>query len=213
MLIVGAKGFAREVLEILVANQSVENLAFYDDISKDITDTLFDKFPILKAKDEVQKHFNNYGNDFTIGVGIPKLRKQLIDKFLDYGGNLVSTISPRAGIGSYDVKIAKGSNILDFVTISNSVSIGKAAIIYYHSIITHDCKIGDFVEISPNAVILGRVTIGDFTSVGANATILPNIKIGNNATIGAGAVVTQDIPDNAVAVGTPAKIIKYKLDE
>lgn len=209
MLIVGAKGFAREVLEILVANQSVENLAFYDDISKDIADTLFDKFPILKAKDEVQKHFNNYGNDFTI----PKLRKQLIDKFLDCGGNLVSTISPRAAIGSYDVKIANGSNILDFVTISNSVSIGKATIIYYHSIITHDFKFGDFVEISPNAVILGRVTIGDFTSVGASATILPNIKIGNNVTIGAGAVVTKDVPDNAVAVGIPAKVIKFKENE
>jgi len=39
---------------------------------------------------------------------------------------------------------------------------------------------------------------------------LPDIKIGNNVTIGAGAVVTKNIPDNAVVVGVPAKIIKIK---
>ena len=85
--------------------------------------------------------------------------------------------------------------------------------IYYHCVINHDCQIGDYVEISPCAVILGRVTIGNFTTIGANTTILPDIKIGNNVTIGAGAVVTRDIPDNCIAVGVPAKVIKFKENE
>lgn len=58
----------------------------------------------------------------------------------------------------------------------------------------------------------GRPTIGDNVSLGANVTIIGNIRIGNNVSIGAGAVVTKDIPDNAVAVGNPAKVIKYKTD-
>ena len=74
----------------------------------------------------------------------------------------------------------------------------------------HDCRIGDFFEISPAANILRRVNIGNKTQIGANATILPDIKIGNNVTIDAGAVVTKNIPDNAVVVGVPAKIIKIK---
>lgn len=45
--------------------------------------------------------------------------------------------------------------------------------------------------------------------IGVNVTILPGVTIGENAVIGAGAVVTKDIPDNAVAVGNPAKVIKY----
>ncbi|WP_208846156.1 acyltransferase [Aliivibrio finisterrensis] len=46
-------------------------------------------------------------------------------------------------------------------------------------------------------------------SIGANATILPSIVIGENAMIGAGSVVTKDVPNNAVVVGNPAKIIRY----
>lgn len=42
-----------------------------------------------------------------------------------------------------------------------------------------------------------------------NVTILPGVTIGENAVVGAGAVVTRDVPDNAVVVGNPAKVIRY----
>ena len=51
--------------------------------------------------------------------------------------------------------------------------------------------------------------LGDNVSVGAGANIIGPIHIGNNVIIGAGAVVITDIPDNAVAVGVPAKVVKY----
>ena len=56
------------------------------------------------------------------------------------------------------------------------------------------------------------ITIGSDVWIGGNATILPGVTIGNNVIIGAGAVVTGDIPDNSVAVGVPAKVVK-KLEE
>lgn len=54
----------------------------------------------------------------------------------------------------------------------------------------------------------GRAKIGDNVSLGANVTIIGNIRIGNNVTIGAGSVVVKDLPDNCVAVGNPARIVK-----
>ena len=45
--------------------------------------------------------------------------------------------------------------------------------------------------------------------IGVNVTILPGVTIGENAVVGAGAIVTKDVPDNAVVVGSPAKVIKY----
>ncbi len=51
-------------------------------------------------------------------------------------------------------------------------------------------------------------TIGDNCWIGGGATILPGVTIGNNVTIGAGSVVTRDIPDNTVAVGNPARVIR-----
>ena len=54
----------------------------------------------------------------------------------------------------------------------------------------------------------GMPTIGDNVSLGANVVIIGGDKIGNNVSIGAGSVVVKDIPDNSVAVGNPAKVIK-----
>lgn len=55
----------------------------------------------------------------------------------------------------------------------------------------------------------GKVTIKKNAWIGMNVTICPGVTIGENAIIGAGAVVTKDIEDNALAVGVPAKVIKY----
>lgn len=53
------------------------------------------------------------------------------------------------------------------------------------------------------------ITIGDNVWTGGNAVVMMGVTIGRNAVIGAGSVVTKDIPDNAVAVGNPARVIRY----
>lgn len=55
--------------------------------------------------------------------------------------------------------------------------------------------------------------IGNDVWIGNNAIIMQNIKIGNGAVIASGAVVTKDVPDYAIVVGVPAKIIKYRFSE
>lgn len=208
MLIIGAKGFAKEVLEVCHQNGELENLYFYDDVNYDTLDKLYNTFPILKLEQEAEKYFNTIDPRFTIGIGNPRLREMMVQKFSSLGGRLISTISPKSSIGTYDVTIGNGANILEGAIISNSVSIGIASIIYYHSIITHDCVIGDYVEISPNVKILGRVKIGNRTQLGSNCTILPDVTIGNNVIVGAGTVVLKDVPDNSTIVGNPGRIIK-----
>ena len=58
-----------------------------------------------------------------------------------------------------------------------------------------------------------KVSIGNDVWIGMNVTILPSVRIGNGVIIGAGAVVTKDVPDYAVVVGSPAKIIKYRFSD
>lgn len=58
-----------------------------------------------------------------------------------------------------------------------------------------------------------RVQIGNDVFVGANVTVLDGVRIADGAVIGAGAVVVGDIPPYAVAVGVPAKVVKYRFDE
>lgn len=96
----------------------------------------------------------------------------------------------------------------------------------------HLIHIGDYCKITGGVIILshdysrsvlrmkykeiiaeaGLTYIGDNVFIGMNAIILRNVKIGNNVIIGAGSIVTQDIPDDSVVAGNPAKII-MSLDE
>ena len=56
----------------------------------------------------------------------------------------------------------------------------------------------------------GPIRIGDKAWIGTNVTILDGVKIGSGAVIGAGAVVTKEVPENSVAVGVPARIVRVK---
>lgn len=208
MIIVGAKGFAKEVLEIVCQNNNIENIAMFDDISDNMPDFLYEKFTILKNESQVKDYFLKYGNDFTIGIGNPILRIKMYDKFIKLGGVFTSTISNNAYVGKFGNIISDGCNIMLNTTITSDVKIGKGVIINQLSSIGHDVVIADFVEICPNVSISGNCTIGKETFIGTNATILPKVIIGSNVIIGAGAVVSKDLPDNCVAVGVPAKIIK-----
>lgn len=208
MLIIGAKGFAKEVLEILHQDGETENLCFYDDINDDAPDLLFGKFPVLKSEGEAKAYFTNIDVRFTIGIGNPKLRKILTEKFEKLGGKLCSTISKYAEMGSYNIQIEDGCTILGGVRISNDVKIGKGTMVYYNSVITHDVEIGEYVEVSPGATLLGRCKIGNSCSIGAGAIIFPDVTIGSNSVVAAGSVVRNNVPQNVMVAGIPAEIKK-----
>ena len=110
-------------------------------------------------------------------------------------------ISPR-------VKMGVGNMILHGVIIQAETEIGNHVIINTGAQVDHDCIVEDYVHIAPRVVLCGNVKVGSGTLIGAGATVIPGKTIGRWATIGAGSVVTKDIPDYAIAVGNPARVIK-----
>jgi acetyltransferase-like isoleucine patch superfamily enzyme len=132
-------------------------------------------------------------------------------------------------VNLYGCRIGDETKIGTFVEIQKNSIIGKYCKISSHSFICEGVEIADEVFIGhgvmftndgyPRATTMeGLVQAeADWTllptrvrrraSIGSNATILPGITIGENAMIGAGAVVTRDVPDYAVAVGVPARIV------
>ncbi len=137
---------------------------------------------------------------------------------------------PLLDIKDMDARIEPGS------IIRNHVSIGKSAIIMMGAVINIGAVIGEGTMIDMNAVIGARAIIGknvhigagaviagileppgktpviieDNVLIGANAVVLEGIKIGKGAVVGALSVVTEDVEENSVVVGSPARKIKSR---
>ena len=62
-------------------------------------------------------------------------------------------------------------------------------------------------KVMVNEILHNRVEIGDDVWIGAKTIVMPGVTIGNGAVIGAGSIVTRSVPDNAIAFGSPAKVI------
>ncbi|HEY0654419.1 MAG TPA: acetyltransferase [Chryseosolibacter sp.] len=212
MVIVGAKGLAKEVLEIFAQRNQLDRIYFFDNISDDVPPILFGRFPVIRTIDLLKKTFDSLqDNSFTLGLGNPSHRKRLTDLLSEAGGKLSSAISIKAEIGSFGNLIGDGCTIMSGSVITNGVTIGKGVLVNPLCSISHDSKIGDFVEMSPGARITGHCVVGTYSVLGTNAVILPKVTVGENVIVGAGAVVTQNVPPNSLVVGVPA-VIKKKLD-
>lgn len=93
------------------------------------------------------------------------------------------------------------------VTIGNSVSIAA----YCYIIDTnHGTKASQQIRKQKDDVAEGGIVIGDDVWIGAQCMIIKGAKIGNGAVIGANSLVNSEITDNAIAVGSPAKVIGFR---
>lgn len=207
MLVIGAKGHAKDLILAIEENEN-EELYFFDEINT--KDNFFlNKYKILKTEDEVVNLFRDDPR-FILGIGNPITRKNLYERFMKLGGAPHSVISKTSTISNYST-LNVGLNILPFSFISAEASIGIGVLVNCGVSIHHNALIRDFVEIGPGAKILGNCTINELTFIGAGATILPKIIIGRNCIVGANSVVNKNLPENVIATGVPAKVIR-KVD-
>lgn len=204
MLVIGARGFAKEVLEVLYQLDWLEDLLFFDDINRDAPDKLYDRFAVLKDTSRAEEHFKEIDRRFVLGVGGPHTRHKLAMRFEGLGGVLTTVVSPRSNIGHFGTTIGTGAVVMTGAIITNDVTIGRGVLINKNCMIGHDSIIGDFSELSPGAY-MGRATVGKFSFLGMGSVILPGMQIGDNAVVGAGAVVTRDVPSDMTVVGVPAR--------
>jgi acetyltransferase-like isoleucine patch superfamily enzyme len=136
----------------------------------------------------------------------------MINKFtrivIHYIGNLIRFFQ-MLYLRSTGVKIGKNTMISLRAKIDvrrGEVLIGDNCHITYGCVIlSHD---GATKQYSPSDDGSGLVKIGNNVFIGVNSVIMRNVTIGENSIIGAGSVVTKDIPQDVIAMGNPAKVVK-----
>ncbi|MFV8335287.1 acetyltransferase [Flavobacterium sp. RSP29] len=197
----GASGHCKVVIDVIASTQELLVSAIVDD--QPLLEALYG-IPIFHTN--CVETFSD--KQFIVSVGNNYTRKKIVTRLA-----AIYTIAVHAkAIVSSHTTIGKGTVIMAGVVLNADVVVGQHCIINTAAVVEHDCKVGDFVHVSPNAVLAGGVTVGEGAHIGIGATVIQGIKIGKWATIGAGSVIISDIPDYALVVGNPGKIIKYSLE-
>lgn len=146
-----------------------------------------------KLKDRGVIIYNN-----CVFSGVEFLGKAVIEPYCRLSG------VPRIIIGN-NFYLNAHCHLLGEITFGNDVMIGPKTIIWGRD---HGMGLESSMNTQPHTS--EPITIGNDIWIGANVIILKGVKIGDGAVIGAGSIVTKDIPEKAIVVGNPAKIVKYR---
>ncbi len=141
---------------------------------------------------------------------VRKLFSELIGKDVDESFGLFPPFYSDCGknitIGK-NVFINSGCRFQD----QGGITIGDGALIGHNVVLAtlnHDFSPNNRSTLHPAPIVIGKNVW-----IGSNATVVPGVTIGDGAIIAAGSVVTKDVPENAVAAGVPAKVVKYLEEE
>lgn len=201
-----AGNFGKEIydtaLRINSKSNSWEKIVFVDNY---VEERQFYGVEVINFRD-----IENYDTDnieFTIANGEPFTREEIFKQLKSKELNVCNLIDPLASI-SETAQIGEGSIVLNGSIISSDVKIGCNVLIQPQCVIGHDISIGDHSTISSGYRPGGNTKIGSKTFIGMGVTSKENITIGDGVIIGMGAVVFNDIEDEMIALGNPARVVK-----
>ena len=207
LLIVGAGGFGREVL----------NWAL--DIPKDKRD--WEVAGFLDANPAALEGFSrihyeifadplNYSPQekdlFVCAIGTPVIKLQICKTLVQKGATFITLIHPTAVIG-HGCTLGVGCLFCPGSIVTADVCINDFVTLNAYATVGHDAKIGTGCTLSGHVDVTGFSVLGEGVFLGSHAVVLPGAQVGDYATVGAGSVVLKKVKPGATVMGVPAKQI------
>ena len=204
LVIVGAGGHGREMLDIVEASSDGEQaewdfLGFVDDGEVD-EDRLGRRAARAVRADDLDPASVRY----IAGVGDSTARERIDERMRAAGFEAATLVHPSASVGG-DVRLAPGVVLAAGARVTTNVALGRHTQLNIGACVSHDCVLGDYVTLSPGTLVNGECSVGDRAFFGTGSIITPRTRIGAGATVGAGAVVLADVPAGTTVVGVPAR--------
>ena len=200
LVIVGAGGFGREVVQYVRDAGQDEVIGFLDD--RDDAVTGWADLPAWLGP--LGTHQVRPDVAYVIGVGKPSVRAALAAALERAGARFASVIHPSAYVPA-TAQIGVGSILAPGAHVGPYARLGEHSVLNVLASVGHDATVGRATVFSPYAVINGAAVIGDEVLLGTRATILAGVTVGSSAQIAAGAVVYRDVASFALAQGDPAR--------
>ena len=205
----GAGAMGRVVLEVLQAQTCYDSIHFVDE-NADLWNQEINGTRVVGGLDCVCRERDG-GSALITALGNPKTRLAVVRRAREKSIPFLNAIHPSAVVMP-SVTLGAGTTIAALAVVTASARIGNHVIINTGAIVEHDCAIEDGATLCPGVLLNGRVRIGEGAFLGAGAVVLPRISIGAGAIVGAGSLVTEDVPEQVLVMGSPARVI-WNVDE
>lgn len=169
-------------------------------------------YPVIGRQEDLIKlkiKYNIHAGFVSIGDNYARkfVKDFIVSQIPDF--EFVNAIHPSVIIGR-NAKIGNGVVMMAGVIVNPDSVIGDFCILNTGAQLEHNCEMGEFSHLSAGSITGGKVKIGKFSVITLGVTIIDRVNIGENTVVGSGAVVFKDLPDNVLAYGNPAVIIRSR---
>ena len=206
--IIGAGGFAREVLTLINAiNSNTPQYEVIGFVGEDKSQPVHG-YPVIGNDDEV--NLTQEPLSIVIAVGEPGLKAKIRGKYNNPLISFPTVVHPSVILGEKEsIKTGQGCIICAGCILTTDINIKDFVTLNLQCTVGHDTVIENYSSFMPSVNISGEVDIKEGVYVGTGAKIINQVEIGEHTIVGAGAVVAKSLPADCTAVGVPAKPIKF----
>lgn len=211
IVLIGGGNQAHYTIDIIEKESKYNIVGIIDSIHEVGSDRF--GYKILGRQENISqliKEYNIEGGVISIGDNWSRyyVFNQIIELVPTF--TFVNAIHPSVIIGN-NVKLGVGIVAMAGCIFNPKSQIGDFTFFATGAQVEHDCQIGDFSSISAGSITGGYVKLGKFSAITLGATIVDRLEIGENTVVGSGSLVTKSLPDNVLAYGSPAKIIRNRV--
>ena len=204
LLIVGAGGFGREVLQW--ARDSWPDHAgriagFLSDDPRRL-DGFSTGLTILGPVASYEKLPGDY---LLLGIGVAYSRRMVAESLTARNAEFVTLVHPTAVVAE-SARIGRGSIVCPGAIVSDSARLGECVLMNYHASLGHDASAGDFAVLSPYATLGGGAAVGDDVFLGLHASVGPSVTVGSRSKVSANSCVLSNAPVDSLVYGVPGRI-------
>lgn len=203
LIIVGAGGFGRELLQIIKDVNKVKktwNIKGFIDDNLNALDHLECDYGIIGT---IKDYFPNEREVLACAIAKPQVKQTIIEQLKARGAVFANIVHPGAMISDF-VQIGEGVIVYKGAMIGPNVQIGDFVTLL-SAAIGHDVQIGDFSTISSFCDVTGGVTLGKRTFLASRVSIIPNRKIGDDVYACVGSIIMKNVRNGIKVMGYPAK--------